>query len=351
MKKLFTHAHTMKKSHGGPVDVVREAEMALEVVLAKTEPKVRAKALEDANHRLREIKGILYGDMEKLPNPELGTMVTVEIFRGTFFSDALKALSSLDFDARRDVAQIVANLQRQKVNNHLVGSDYLEAHTELLDLLMQGYADADNALFYGSMLRDCIRHQAVAKYVLDSKEFPQLFVHMEAPNFEISSDAAATFKELLTRHKSTAAAFLSARYEWFFAEYNKLLQSPTYITRRMAVKMLVEILLEKSNAAVAKRYMSSLTNLRIVMNMLRETSKSIQVEAIHLFTMFLTNEERPAEVTNVLYTNKDKLLRLFADFTFEREDPKVTEEKAEVVRIISGLRSGEGEPPVAAAQS
>ncbi|WZZ79392.1 hypothetical protein YC2023_099964 [Brassica napus] len=42
------------------------------------------------------------------------------------------------------------------------------------------------------------------------------------PNFDIASDAAATFKELLTRHKSTVAEFLTKNEDWFFADYNSM---------------------------------------------------------------------------------------------------------------------------------
>ncbi|KAJ6967630.1 MO25-like protein [Populus alba x Populus x berolinensis] len=52
------------------------------------------------------------------------------------------------------------------------------------------------------------------------------------------SDSKREEKELLTRHKSTVAEFLSKNYDWFFAEFNsKLLESTNYITRRQAVKL------------------------------------------------------------------------------------------------------------------
>ncbi|GAB2221177.1 hypothetical protein Droror1_Dr00012346 [Drosera rotundifolia] len=78
-------------------------------------------------------------------------------------------------------------------------------------------------------------------------------------------------EELLTRHKSTVAKFLSKKYDWFFAEYNsKLLESSNYITRRLAIKLLGDMLLDRSNAIVMTRYVSSCDNLRILMNLLWE---------------------------------------------------------------------------------
>ncbi|PRQ32528.1 putative armadillo-like helical protein [Rosa chinensis] len=100
------------------------------------------------------------------------------------------------------------------------------------------YGDGDIALSYGAILRECIRHQVVARYVLESDHMKKFFDYIQLPNFEIASDAAATFKELMTRHKSTVAQFLSNNYDWFFQEYNsQLLESQNYITKRQAIKI------------------------------------------------------------------------------------------------------------------
>ncbi len=37
------------------------------------------------------------------------------------------------------------------------------------------------------MLRDCIRHEAVARLVLDSHIFPAMFGKLELSNFEVAS--------------------------------------------------------------------------------------------------------------------------------------------------------------------
>lgn len=77
----------------------------------------------------------------------------------------------------------------------------------------------------------------------------------------------------MTRHKSTVAEFISKNYDWFFAEYNsKLLESTNYITRRQAIKLLGDILLDRSNSAVMTRYMSSRDNSLVRMGSMNELS-------------------------------------------------------------------------------
>ncbi|PKI74017.1 hypothetical protein CRG98_005634, partial [Punica granatum] len=128
----------------------------------------------------------------------------------------------------------------------------------------------------------------------------------------------------------------------FFADYNsKLLESSNYITRRQAIKLLGDILLDRSNSAVMIRYVSSIGNLRILMNLLRESSKSIQMEAFHVFKLFVANQNKPSDIVGVLVTNRSKLLRLFADFKTDKEDEQFEADKAQVVKEIAALEPQE----------
>ncbi|KAK4341890.1 hypothetical protein RND71_037706 [Anisodus tanguticus] len=336
----------------------------------------------------------------------------------------LEAVDSLDDNvdpkrfnkARKDATRIVANLQRQPVNSRLIASDYLEANTDLMDHLVSGYDDPGLALHYGAMLRECIRHQVVARlaalrtpvmsmgsfpiicqnicrYVLKSEHMKKFFDHMQIPEFDVAADATATFKqctsirhivaqdrifgfvcnllqELMTRHKSTVAEFLFENYDWFFTEFNaKLLESSNYITRRQAIKLFLcyilsdegfllctntspalphtlsifqllgDILLDRSNSAVMTRYVSSKDNLRILMNLLREASKNIQLDAFHVFKLFVANRNKPSDIINIIVANRSKLLRFFASFKIDKEDEQFEADKAQVVKEIAELEA------------
>ncbi|CAN1337159.1 Putative MO25-like protein At5g47540 [Linum perenne] len=274
----------------------------------------------ELSKNIRELKSILYGNSEAEPVAEACAQLTQEFFKENTLRLFIVCLPKLNLETRKDATQVVANLQRQQVQSRLIASDYLENNTDLLDILMAGY-------------------------VLESEDMKKFFDYIQLPNFDIAADAAATFKELLTRHKSTVAEFLSKNYDWFFAEYNsKLLESTNYITRRQAVKLLGDILLDRSNSAVMTRYVSSRDNLRILMNLLRESSKSIQIEAFHVFKLFAANQNKPADIVSILLANRSKLLRLFADFKTEKEDEQFEADKAQVVREIAALEPKEQQP-------
>ncbi|RVW33600.1 putative MO25-like protein [Vitis vinifera] len=383
MKGLF------KSKPRTPVEVVRQTRDLLIYAnrSSDTRESKREEKMSELSKLIRELKSILYGNSEAEPQAEACCQLTQEFFKENTLRLLITCLPKLNLETRKDATQVVANLQRQQVHSRLIASDYLEANIDLMDVLISGYDNTDMALHYGAMLRECIRHQTVARYVLESAHMKKFLIifnfqiltllqmllqllrgssvgqalgllpnghQFESPQGHwrftrsltsgprgISRGArklARTSTELLTRHKSTVAEFLSKNYDWFFAEYNsKLLESTNYITRRQAVKLLGDILLDRSNSVVMTRYVSSRDNLRILMNLLRESSKSIQIEAFHVFKLFAANQNKPPDIVSILVANKSKLLRLFADFKTEKEDEQFEADKAQVVREIAAL--------------
>ncbi|KAL7218781.1 hypothetical protein ACSBR2_011948 [Camellia fascicularis] len=305
-----------------------------------TEPRQtkRQEKMSELCKLILEMRTVLYGDGQSEPVTETCAQLTKEFFKGDTLHLLIICLPKLDSGARQDATHVVANLQRQRVNSRLIASEYMEQNVDLVDILVPGYEDSDIALSYGALLRDCIRHQVAARYTLESEHMKKFFDYIQSPNFDIASDAVVTFKELLTRHKSTVADFLSRNYEWFFQEYNsKLLASPNYITRRHAVKLLGDMLLDRSNALVMVRYVRSLDNMRILMNLLRDSNKTIQLNAFHVFKLFVANQNKPAEIVSILISNRSKLLRFFGDFKFDKVDEVFEADKAQVVKEIAIL--------------
>ncbi|CAI5976990.1 unnamed protein product, partial [Closterium sp. NIES-64] len=298
--------------------------------------------VEDLEKHLYDIRIVLYGDTETFPNADAVTLVGAEVFKGNFLELLIRNIGSLSLDSKRYAVHINASLQKRQIQNRMVAGEYLMQHTDLLDLLIKGYEDPVLALYYGLMLRECIRHQSVAKYVLESKDFFKFFLHVELPSFEVSSDAAATFRELLMRHKATAADFVLRNYAKFFEAYTKLLQSSSYITRRVATKLLADMLLDRAYVMVTLRFASDVNNLIVSMNLLRDTSKVIQVDAFHIFKVIVANPKQPQDVQLILLKNKDKLLRFLPALTLEKgteaEISSFEEDKQAILKVIESMQ-------------
>ncbi|KAL9384690.1 hypothetical protein Peur_021700 [Populus x canadensis] len=275
----------------------------------ETRERKREEKMSELSKQILEMRIVLFGNGQAGPNPDACAHLAREFFK----HDTFRLLV-----ARQNATHVLAILQRQRVGGRLIASEYLENNLDLMDVLLPGYEDGDIALTYGAISRECIRHQIVASYVLGSEYMKKFFTYIQIPNFEIASDAQSTFKELLTRHRSTVAEFLSANYDWFFQGYiSQLLQSPSYITRRHAVKLLGDMLLDRSNSAVMVRY---------------DSNKTIQLDTFHLFKLFVANQKKPPEIISVLVTNRSKLLRFLGDFSIDK-DRNVFEAPVPLVKL------------------
>lgn len=60
--------------------------------------------------------------------------------------------------------------------------------------LEHSYETPEVALNCGMMLRECLRHEPLARIVLFSEEFYCFFRYVELSTFDIASDAFASFK-------------------------------------------------------------------------------------------------------------------------------------------------------------
>ncbi|XP_027331830.1 putative MO25-like protein At5g47540 [Abrus precatorius] len=325
-----------------PVELVRHARELLIFVDNKTgtsRESKREEKLSELSKTIFEIRTCLYGNGESEPNPDACTQITIEFFREDTFRLLILSLPNLKLGARQDATHVIANLQRQRVNSRLVASQYLENNLDIVDMVLHAYEEGgDIALTYGAVARECMRHQCVARHVLESEHMKKFFEFVQLPNFEIASDAGATFKELLTRHKSTVAEFLSKNYDWFFKEYNQLLESTSYFTRRHGIKLLGDMLLDRSNSAVMVRYVSSLGNMRILMNLLRDSNKTIQLDTFHVFKLFVANQNKPPEIVGILVTNKHKLLQFLGNFNTDKADEQFQADKQQVISEIIALQ-------------
>ncbi len=282
------------------------------------------------DRQLNDIKIILYGDIDH-PDIDEDQIRTISGFIQS--SDMIPLLISnisvVSFEARKDIALIFNNMMRKNLNNMVC---YIAANSDLVGMLANGYLNPDSALSCGSMLRECIRYEDLASYILFSDViwmFFDSFVHV--PNFEVASDAFNTLKELLTtpKHKHVSSEFLETRYDLFLQRYDKLLQSDNYVTKRRSLKLLSEVLLDRSNFNVMMMYISSRNNLKTIMNLLRHKSSNIQFETFHVFKIFVANPNKTDEITDILCKNAKKLVAYLEAFQVEKdeEDPQFVAEK------------------------
>lgn len=82
--------------------------------------------------------------------------------------------------------------------------------------------------------------------------------------------------------------YLSTNFETFFSRYNNgLVLSESYVTKRQSIKLLGELLLDRTNYNVMTEYVSSGEHLKLCMNLLKDDRRMVQYEAFHIFKVHI----------------------------------------------------------------
>jgi calcium binding protein 39 len=297
------------------------------------------KIAEDLTKCITGIKNILYGTNDQEPQTEVIAQLAQEIYNANLIKIMIDNINRVDFEGKKDIASIFNNLLRRQIGNRSPTVDHIASKPDILFRLISGYENQEVALNCGMMLRECCRYEELTKLIINNDQFYNFFTFVELSTFDIASDAFLTFRDLLTKHKSLCATFLDTNYDQFFAQYQKLLNSDNYVTRRQSLKLLGELLLDRYNFTVMTRYISNPDNLKLMMNMLREKSRNIQFEAFHVFKVFVANPNKPKPITDILLRNKEKLIEFLSNFHSDRnEDEQFNDEKAYLIKQIKELK-------------
>ncbi|WVZ57001.1 hypothetical protein U9M48_007449 [Paspalum notatum var. saurae] len=316
-----------------PEEVVRSIKDSFLALHTRT----HAKALEEVEKNISSLRLLISGNGEIEPNQEQVLQITLEICKEDVISLFVQNLPSLGWGVRKDLVHCWCILLRQKADETYCCVQYIENHLELLDFLVGCYKNLDIALNCGNMLRECIKYPTLTKYILESGSFELFFEYVELPNFDIASDALNTFKDLLTKHETVVAEFLSSHYEQFFELYSRLLSSTNYVTRRQAMKFLSEFLLEVPNSQIMKRYIVEVRFLNIMINLLKDSSKNIRLCAFHVFKVFVANPNKPRCIIEALLDKRRELLKLLHNLPTSKGDDELDEEKDLIIQEIQKL--------------
>eukprot|EP01137_Pigoraptor_chileana_P029839 Opistho-2@15584 len=323
-----------KKQAKSPQDLVKLTKEAI----ASIDGSNKKKGAEEVSKHLLAMKAILYGEGDIEPQPELVAQLAQEAYNNDLLLSLVTNIAKFEFEAKKDAAQIFNNLLRRQIGTRSPTVEYLCSKEIIIFTLLDGYTNPDIALPCGMMLRECLRHESLSKILLHSEQFYRFFEFVEMSTFDIASDAFATFKDLLTKHKALCAEFLEANYDRIFGLYTSLLNSENYVTRRQSLKLLGELLLDRANFGIMSKYIGNPENLKLMMNLLRDKSRNIQFEAFHVFKVFVANPNKTKPILDILLKNKDKLIEFLTKFHNDRsEDEQFNDEKAYLIKQIKEL--------------
>ncbi|AOW27450.1 calcium binding protein 39 [Candida albicans P57072] len=331
-------AFLFKRNPKTPPELVR----ALNDQVSKLDyasPDNAKKYQDECARYLKNMKVILHGDDEVEPQPDQITQLAQEIYSTDCLYYLVVNLRKLDFDSRKDVVILFSTLLRRTMANKSPTVDYLvHSKPEIITMLIKGPENLEIGLICGQILRDCIKFEVINRFVLYSPSFYNFFKYVQIPTFEIATDAMMTLHELLTTHRKLVSEFLGNNYDVFITAINKLITSKNYVTKRQSVKLLNELVSQRSNQQFLSKFFDDANNLKLTMLLLSDKSKNLQLEGFHTLKFFVANPKRSQKVTDILIKNKANFIEFFKTFDIASfHDSNIIEERDYTLGEIKNL--------------
>jgi len=349
------------------VDLTKSAKDLL--VKIQTVDQLPTQQEESLAQKLSQMKLILQGTQENEATPEQQYQLVNLLISEDILLLLATSIHKIPFEARKDTQFIFSNAFRYKApgspaSEPIALHHVLQSRPQIIIALCNGYDKKESAMPCGGVLREALKFDAVAALILYDEPNPEgmarnladvdttkpssgqgafwkFFDWIVKSSFEVCTDAFNTFREILVRHKEMIAVYLETNFDRFFAKYNQtLIQSENYVIKRQSIKLLGELLLDRSNYNVMTKYVDAGEHLKLCMRLLLDDRRMINYEGFHVFKVFVANPNKSPAVQRILMSNRERLLRFLPGFLDDRtDDDQFMDEKSFLIRQIEGLPS------------
>ncbi|ODV83960.1 hypothetical protein CANARDRAFT_201931 [[Candida] arabinofermentans NRRL YB-2248] len=347
-------AFLFKRNPKTPAELVR----AMNEQVTKLDSTSDKKKVQDEVTRyLTSVKNILNGEETLNGNfsesqPDQIGQLALEVYATDSLYLLIQNLSNIEFDSRKIVTLLFSSLLRRKIGTRSPTVDHLLSRPKALICLMKGPENPETSINTGSMLREVIKYEQVTRLLLNEPIFWKYFAYCEYGSFETSTEAFMTLHDLLTTHKKVASDFFNTHLNRFIENINKLITSTNYVTKRQSIKLLSQLILDKPNYNLMTTYVNSPHNLKLIMILLGDKSRNIQLESFDVFKIFIANPRKTKAITDILVKNRDRLLVFLKEFNTDKKDDDlfiiekrfVIEQIEELPKIIPASVNNENDP-------
>ncbi|SCU82308.1 LADA_0C04390g1_1 [Lachancea dasiensis] len=307
----------------------------------------RRKIQDDCSRYLAGTKHFLLGDVDPEPTAEALDELYSAIYQLDLLYDLLTNLHDLEFEARKDVALIFATCLRHSRDNKFVTVDYMVTRPKIVSLILRTPELAlsknnasDLFLKAGFIILECLKYEQLCRLMLRDPQIWLFFDFAKGGSFEISTESFQILSSMFSVHqKPVATEFFGqhANLQKFIDKVNMLLAHGNYVTKRQSIKLLHSLIMIRAYNNLLTSYINSPDNLKLIMILLSDRSKNLQMGSFNIFKVFVANPRKSRPVLDIMVKNRDKLLHYLKSFNTDSKDATFLDEREYVIQEIESL--------------
>lgn len=337
-----------KKNPKTPIDNIKLLIEQLSKISSASTVDNKKKLQGECWNYLITIKLYTMGEADPKPTSELIDEMFKEMYNLDLFYELLEHFIDLEFEARKEIVLLFAVCLNYSKDNKFVTVDYLVSKPKSLNYMLRlmesslqkRISPQDLFLLVGNMVLECVKYEQLNRIILKDSQLWKFFQFATINNFEISTQSLQILTSALTEHpKLVSQEFFSieSNITKFILNINKLIAHGSYVTKRQSTKLLSSLILRKANNQLMQYYINSPDNLKLIMTVMTDKSKNLQLEAFHVFKVMVANPRKTKPVFDILTKNRDKLLIYFEKFGADNLDQTFRDERNFIIQQIDGL--------------
>ncbi|SCW01854.1 LAFE_0E08724g1_1 [Lachancea fermentati] len=307
----------------------------------------RRKAQDECGRYLSGIKQFILEDLDPVPPPEAIDELYATIYQSDLIYDLLVHLPELDFETRKDVAVVFAICLRRSKDNKFITVDYLVTRPKIIALMLRTTEVAlkkphcnDIFLNVGSMILESIKYEQLCRIILKDQQIWKFFEFARLGCFEISTESLQILTDTFTQHpKLVSTEFFNQpqNIQKFIERLNNLIAHGNYVTKRQSIKLLYNLIMIRPYNQLLNAYINSPENLKLIMILLSDRSRNLQLGSFNIFKVFIANPRKSKPVMDILVKNREKLLLYLENFNGDSKDSTFLDEKEYVMQEIESF--------------
>lgn len=308
-----------------PSKLVTGAMEALAEFIAPRLPEGKRSELVDTiSKSFTKMAEILYKKKEGDEASSQTLQLVTEISHTDFIMKGLDALLTLPIEQRKQFTMIFTGAIAQQTGSEYPVAIWVQRNPRALDVLMGMYNHPEVAVCAGEMLRLCVKHEALARQMLAPERLDRLFTFFTVPNFDVSADSFATFRDLIL-NSPQSEQYVRENKQDIAKRLHETLVETNYAACRQSLKLIGEIIVTFKD--FMDWYLKDEKNLIIMMQLMVSNYKNISMEAFHVFKLFVAQEDKPQPILKILKTNAEKLIQFIHNLLDGIEDADLQREK------------------------
>ena len=234
---------------------------------------------------------------------------TEELFSSDIILELIVKLPQIGFENKKLIATIVCNALLLKIDDRLVTVDYICKKPDILFSLIDTYryGRSDLTLNCGRILRKCLKHECLARIVLNCQKFTEFFSYVNQQTFDVAMDAFLSFRLLLTTHNELSEEYLTQNCDLFFDNYIKLINSHNYVTKRQSLEILALIL--TASSTIRELFCKQSQRLSLILDLFWHHYRHIRFRALNIFNVLISSDKESQHsmaIMQFLLQNNDR---------------------------------------------